>query len=46
MRKFLVAVAVSIALLPTITFAFQNEPSGFRGIAWGTPFAAVQAQMR
>jgi hypothetical protein len=26
--------------------AFQNEPTGFRGIAWGTPFTTVQNQMR
>lgn len=25
--------------------AFQNEPTGFRGIAWGTPFSAVSSQM-
>jgi hypothetical protein len=24
---------------------FPNEPTGFRGIAWGTPLSAVQSQM-
>lgn len=33
-------------LLPTVSAAFQNEPAGFRGIAWGTPLSAVQNQMR
>jgi hypothetical protein len=33
-------------LLPTVAFTFQNEPTGFRGIPWGTPLSAVQSQMR
>jgi hypothetical protein len=33
-------------LLPTVTAAFQNEPTGFRGIAWGTPLAALESQVR
>src|ERR1700739_3332346 len=33
-------------LLPAVAFAFQNEPTGFRGIPWGTPLSAVQSQMR
>jgi hypothetical protein len=33
-------------LLPTAAIAFTNEPTGFRGIAWGTPLSAVQSQMR
>jgi hypothetical protein len=32
-------------LLPSAAFAFQNEPTGFRGISWGTPLSAVQSQM-
>ncbi len=32
-------------LLPSTAFAFQNEPTGFRGISWGTPLSAVQSQM-
>jgi hypothetical protein len=26
-------------------FAFQNEPTGFRGIAWGSPLSAHQNEM-
>jgi hypothetical protein len=33
-------------LLPAVATAFQNEPTGFRGIVWGTPLSAVQSQMR
>jgi hypothetical protein len=32
-------------LLPSAAFAFQNEPTGFRGISWDTPLSAVQSQM-
>jgi len=32
-------------LLPSAAFAFQNEPTGFREISWGTPLSAVQSQM-
>jgi hypothetical protein len=32
-------------LIPNAAFAFQNEPTGFRGISWGTPLSAVQSQM-
>jgi hypothetical protein len=47
MRRISFAVAAGLSvLLPTVTAAFQNEPGGFRGIAWGTPLAAVQSQMR
>lgn len=34
----LFAVAV---LAPSLTFAFRNEPDGFRGIKWGTEIAQV-----
>jgi len=40
------AVTVAIAWNISAVWAFQNEPTGFRGIAWGTPFAAVRNQMR
>jgi hypothetical protein len=30
---------------PSIYKSFPNEPTGFRGIAWGTPFSAVKGQM-
>jgi hypothetical protein len=33
-------------LVPTVSIAFQNEPTSFRGIAWGTPLSAVQGQMK
>jgi len=42
-----VALALGLSILaPTAAMAFQNEPNGFRGIAWGTPLSAVQSQMR
>ena len=47
MRRISFAVAAGFwVLLPTVTAAFQNEPTGFRGIAWGTPLSSVQNQMR
>lgn len=47
MRIIFIAVTAGLSvLLPTVTSAFQNEPTGFRGIAWGTPLSAVQSQMR
>lgn len=33
------------ALGSAIALAMENEPSGFRGIAWQTPFAANAAEM-
>jgi hypothetical protein len=30
---------------PSIYKPFQNEPTGFRGIEWGTPLSAVQTEM-
>lgn len=41
-----ITVAVGLWVLPTVAIAFQNEPTGFRGIGWGTPLSAVQSQMR
>ena len=47
MRTISIALAAAVwVLLPTGAIAFQNEPTGFRGIAWGTPLSAVQSQMR
>jgi hypothetical protein len=47
MRMIVIVVAAGLSLLlPTVTSAFQNEPTGFRGITWGTPLSAVQSQMR
>ena len=47
MRTISIVVAAAIwILLPTGAIAFQNEPMGFRGIAWGTPLSAVQNQLR
>jgi hypothetical protein len=40
-----VAVVVFSGLLGSVAQAFRNEPDGFRGIAWGTLFAAVQHEM-
>lgn len=28
------------------SYAFESEPDGFRGIAWGTPFETVKNQMQ
>jgi hypothetical protein len=45
----IISITVSAALwtlLPTVAIAFKNEPTGFRGIPWGTPLSAVQSQMR
>jgi len=38
MAVFLLIVAVSA---PSLTFAFQNEPDGFRGIKWGTEISQL-----
>jgi hypothetical protein len=47
MRIISIAVVAGLSLLlPTVAAAFQNEPIGFRGIAWGTPLSAVQGLMR
>jgi len=35
-RLFSILVIVSIMMMPLLSFAFQNEPDGFRGIKWGT----------
>jgi hypothetical protein len=47
MKKSLVGLvaALATASLSTASLAFQNEPTGFRGIAWGTPLSVVQDQM-
>ncbi len=38
MRKAIVVLAVLIILaLSLVGFAFQNEPTGFRGLKWGDP---------
>src|SRR5215470_18046663 len=47
MRTISIALAAAVwVLLPTGAVAFQNEPTGFRGIAWGTPLSSVQNQLR
>ena len=38
-------VASALATAVTHAIAFQNEPTGFRGIAWDTEFSAVESQM-
>jgi hypothetical protein len=35
-----------ILLLPAVSFGFQNEPDGFRGVKWETPFSAVKESVR
>jgi len=32
MKKFIVIGAIFILILSTTSFAFQNEPDGFRGL--------------
>ena len=47
MRTISIVVAASLlGLLARAAVAFQNEPTGFRGIGWGTPLSVVQSQMR
>src|SRR5215469_4136473 len=47
MRTISIALAAAVwVLLPTGAHAFQNERTGFRGIAWGTPLSTVQNQLR
>jgi hypothetical protein len=43
---YMAAAAMFWILLPQVAIAFQNEPTGFRGIPWGTPLSVVQSQMR
>lgn len=45
MSRYALAVAL-VALSIQMASAFQNEPEGFRGIAWGTPLAQIQAKLR
>lgn len=42
MWKLIILAAI---VVPTVARAFQNEPTGFRGIAWDTPFSAVRGEM-
>lgn len=47
MRTISVSLAAAAwLLLAADANAFQNEPTGFRGIAWGTPLSVVQTQLR
>jgi hypothetical protein len=36
MNAIMVALALALALAPSIASAYQNEPIGFRGIEWGS----------
>jgi hypothetical protein len=40
-----VALALAIMLQLPAARAYQNEPTGFRGIAWGTPVDTVRAKV-
>ncbi|HEX4112304.1 MAG TPA: hypothetical protein VH020_07190 [Stellaceae bacterium] len=45
MPRILAVVAVLAWLIPLAdAHAFQNEPTGFRGIPWGTPVDQVRAK--
>jgi hypothetical protein len=46
MIVIVVAAGLSLLLSSTVASAFQNEPTGFRGIAWGTPLSAIRGLMR
>jgi hypothetical protein len=48
MKKLLIGPAVVLALLAfsTSSLPYQNEPTGFHGMAWGTPLSAVQTELR
>ena len=37
MKKVLVVTLILVLALSARTFAFQNEPEGFRGLKWGDP---------
>lgn len=43
--KYRLLAASTALLFTTITLAFDNEPDGFRGIKWGTPFSANAKEM-
>jgi len=45
MKTFHAAVGVAAVLVSSVVFAFENEPDGFRGIKWGTPFATNASEM-
>jgi hypothetical protein len=44
-RVWRVMASAACLLAALDALGYQNEPSGFRGMPWGTPFAAVQSQM-
>jgi hypothetical protein len=41
MRTWIAGVVLSVALAGTAV-AYENEPSGFRGLNWGTPFTQLR----
>ena len=40
-RVLIISGIIIIFLIPSLLFAFQNEPNGFRGIKWGTNIAEL-----
>jgi len=40
----LAVLAATLLLVSPMAWAFENEPAGFRGIAWGTPMDVVRAK--
>ena len=36
MKRLLMIFMAGVLLIPSMVFAFQNEPDNFRGIKWGT----------
>lgn len=40
-RAVIAGLGLIVAAMPLHAFAFDNEPDGFRGLAWGTPVATV-----
>ncbi len=43
-RRLTQLMLTAAVLLAAQSFAFQNEPTGFRGIEWGTDFSKVAGQ--
>jgi len=40
------AILLAALLSAAPSFAFDNEPSGFRGVDWGTPLGAVRGKVK
>ena len=47
-RSFLICLLFSIILVDTLAIAvpMQNDPNGFEGIPWGTPYEEVEKKSK